>query len=185
MMKKFLIASIALLPVISFGQKTPPAPMPDMPIDSITKLVSYSAVIAKPNTSQRELYFRADAWIKSYFKNPTGVIQSMDTTKWTIELKHGFDTHKTTETGATLIQATFKYSITLNFKEGKFRYTITNFSKKDVTQFPVEKMLDDNDPHRDWNVEVLQQLDDHIMELLQSLKARMDLPATSVKKDEW
>jgi hypothetical protein len=70
-------------------------------------------------------------------------------------------------------------------KEGRYRYTITNFNYKDVSRQPIEIWLNKKDKAYipAWD-NYLKQVDVVIRKLIESLKEGMQPPAV-VKPDEW
>lgn len=96
-----------------------------LPLDSVTRKVSYQAVVQVPGASQATLYARAKKWFAS----------SPGPTKLTLETDDGSGklTGKTSELvmqnflGAN-VQVPLWRTITVQVKPGRFRYQITDFA---------------------------------------------------------
>jgi len=76
------------------------------------------------------------------------------------------------------------YLIKLEFKDNRFRYTLTDFSLKLASRFPIEKWMNKEDPayNPNWD-SYLFQVDTTMQRLVSTLKEKMK--PTVVKKDEW
>ena len=76
------------------------------------------------------------------------------------------------------------YQIKMEFKENKYRYTLTDFNLKGTSRFPIEKWMNKTDPayNPNWD-SYLYQVDTTMQRLISSLKEKMK--PTVVKKDEW
>ena len=76
------------------------------------------------------------------------------------------------------------YNLKLEFKENKFRYTITDFNLKAASRFPIEKWMNTGDPAHNPNWDLyLFQVDTTMQRLVTTLKEKMK--PTVIKKDEW
>ncbi len=80
------------------------------------------------------------------------------------------------------MQEQFNISFTLNFKEGKYRYTLTDFVLRQSSKVPVEKWLNDSDPQKQ---SFLKQIDDFAQSWIKSLKEGMQPKAEKKDDDEW
>jgi len=76
------------------------------------------------------------------------------------------------------------YQIKMEFKDNKFRYTLTDFNLKGTSRFPIEKWMNKTDPayNSNWD-SYLYQVDTTMQRLVSSLKEKMK--PSVVKKDEW
>jgi len=178
-MKTFKISllSIILLSIysISNAQFTPP-------IDEVTELVSYQEVVQVEGNPD-ELYIRAIAWINSEFKNPEDVTRVRDRNNGKIKGTSRFRINYT-EKDVKRNAGTIEYTFILEFKEGRYRYTFTEFLLKDLSRQGIEKWLDKEDPAFNplWE-EYLKQVDEYTKGKIESLKKGMQPP--KVKDDEW
>jgi len=72
----------------------------------------------------------------------------------------------------------------LEFKENKFRYTITDFNLKGSAYYPLEKWVNKQDPIYNANADnYLTQVDVYIKDMIKNLKKAMVPPIKKV--DTW
>ena len=184
--KKFSIVFLAVvvLPICLWGQKTVHTSFPDMPIDENTKLVSYKQVVPMQGSSE-ELYNRAHAWANKYYKNPVVAIKRADKAKGELECVSNIPIYTLDKDGVTKVSAGYVYyTLTIEARENRYRYTITDIHKREQAQFPIEKWLDKSRP--EWTAvryDHLHQIDAAVKLLMQSIEEGM-LPA-KVIIDEW
>ena len=70
-----ILTLTVLMAVCSLSaQKPNQLPVPDLPIDERTNLVTYQDVVKQEGTPQ-VLYARAKAWVKKFYKNTAEVIK--------------------------------------------------------------------------------------------------------------
>jgi hypothetical protein len=155
-----------------------------LPIDDATKLITYQEVVQEIGT--KESFFNsAIGWINEYYPNPVDVTKTRDPQTGKIEGLHRFKIKNTdaedNQTDAGVIQ----YEFTLEFKEGRYRYTMTNFVFRQTSRIPVEKWMDKKDPqyNPNWG-RYLQQVDEFAKSWIESLKAGMN-PKPAAKDDQW
>ena len=77
------------------------------------------------------------------------------------------------------------YTLTIECKEGKFRYILSSFNWQQVSAFPAEKWMDTKNQYYkpDW-VGYLTQTDEMAKKLTADLEKAV-ITAPKVKKDEW
>jgi len=179
-MKK--LGFICLL-ICLFGMKTSFSQNVKMPLDSATKLITYSEVVNMTGTKD-SLYQRALKWINTTYKNPNDVTKVRDLPNGKIELIHRIKCTNTLKDGTKADGPTIQYTLTFNFKEGRYRYTFTKFNLKAASYFPLERWLNPKDPQYNVaNDPYLTQLDTEVKEIIKSIKKGMVPPI--VKKDNW
>lgn len=154
-----------------------------MPVDPETKLITYKEVVTVAGTPA-ELFNRAIEWINKQYKNPADATKVRDQASGVIEIVHRIEISRT-EQGATLVAGRVDYSMKLEMKDGRFRYTITNFNMKDISRQPLERYMDKNDKAYipAWD-DYLKQVDDFTRKMIESLKNGMQTPAEK-KPDTW
>jgi hypothetical protein len=175
----FLFFSV--ISCICFAQTSTPAP--NLPIDPDSKLIQYKDVVNQDGTKD-VLYDRGAEWIRSYYLNPGSVTKVQDKVNGKIEgtgrLRLYFFDSNNTRTDAGMVY----YDIRLEFKENKFRYTMTNFALKGISRTPLEKWMNKNDPSYNPQMEnYLYQVDTTMQSLIVNLKEGMK--PKMIKKDEW
>src|SRR3954469_19291196 len=124
-MKK--IISLILFLITSFGVLAQ-----TLPTDPETKKITYQETVNLDSLSKAQLYERCKHWMTNYYKS----------TKFDMDDK----INKITMSGYFLVTLTYdfkyksennvSYTITFNLKEGKYRYTITDFRFYKVTAGP-------------------------------------------------
>ena len=77
-----------------------------------------------------------------------------------------------------------EYEFTIECKEGRYRYTFTNFILKEVSRRPIERWLNKQDPayNPQWD-EFLKQVDTYVKETTASMNKAMQ-PQVK-KEDNW
>ena len=176
--------SILLLSIISgigFSQTNNPAP--NLPIDPDSELIQFRDVITQEG-SKDVLYDRGAEWFRTYYVNPGSVTKIQDKVNGKIEgtgrIKLYFYDSNNTKTDAGMVF----YDIKLEFKESKYRFTLTNFALKGISRIPLEKWLNKNDPSYNPQMEnYLYQVDTTMQNLISKLKDGMKPKV--LKKDEW
>jgi hypothetical protein len=91
------------------------------------------------------------------------------------------------EEGSKGVTAKVNYTLKLEFKPGRYRYTLSdlNLLRQSSSRFPVEKWLDKSD--KDYsNVyeSYLRQINTHALALINSLKAGMEPPVIK-QEEKW
>ena len=154
-----------------------------LPVDPDTKLITYKEVVTSAGTPE-ELYNRAIAWINKQYKNPADVTKVRDFASGVIEILHRIDLEKT-EKGTKVHAGFVDYSMKLEMKDGRYRYTINNFTLKTISRQPIEQWMDKNSASYTAVYEdYLKQVDDYTKKLIESLKQGMQPPAPK-KADTW
>jgi Domain of unknown function (DUF4468) with TBP-like fold len=154
-----------------------------MPVDPETKLITYKEVVTSTGTPE-ELYNRAIAWINKQYKNPADVTKVRDFASGVIEILHRIDLEKT-EKGSKVHGGFVDYSMKLEMKDGRYRYTINNFTLKTISRQPIEQWMDKNSPsYTPIYEDYLKQVDEYTRKLIDSLKQGMQPPAAK-KPDTW
>lgn len=153
------------------------------PVDTDTKLITYKEVVQVPGNTG-ELFNRAIEWINKQYKNPTEATKVRNPATGLIEIIHRIELTKD-EKGMTRPAGIVDYAMKLEMKEGRYRYTITNFNYKEVSRKPIEYWMDKKDKTYipAWD-DYLKQVDDFTRKMIESLKQGM-LPPAAKKPDEW
>ena len=110
----------------------------NVPINEKTQKICFQKVIPTQGT-QDEVYNRIYGdFMNSYYKNPSSVTQSNDGR--VIKGKHPFRVDN-----GDPVQSKWPwviYRFTIEVREGRVRYTITDFMQKTQSNHPVEEWLD-------------------------------------------
>jgi len=183
--KTILVVGVfVFLAVTVWGQKTVHNSLPDMPIDEHTQLVTYKEVVQQKG-SQDELYERALKWVNKRYSNPVAVIQKKDAVEGVIICVSNISIKTLSGDGKTFTGAGMvSYTLTIETKEERYRYIITDLYKKESSRFPIEKWFDTTKP--EWSsvrYDHLHQIDEAVKKLIDNLKEGMQPEKIII--DEW
>lgn len=156
-----------------------------VPVDSKTKLITYQEVVDEEGTAN-DFFNRAVNWVNNTYKNPTSVTSVRDPHSGIIEGNYRFRIYKATqEENVDMEWGTILYSFKLEFKEGRYRYSFTNFLLKAASRYPLERWLNKDDlDYNTQNVEKLQKVNEFMVELTSSLKTYMK-PVVEIEEESW
>ena len=150
------------------------------PVDEETGLITYKEVVQEEGN--KEDYFnRAIGWINEFYKNPVDVTKVRDPQSGIIKGLHRFKIKDTNEEGLQTDAGVVQYRFLLEFKEGRYRYTLTEFVLRQSSKIPTEKWLDENNPQ---SKSYLKQLDKFVQTWIISLKEGMK-PKVEKNDDDW
>ncbi len=155
-----------------------------LPIDDATKLITYQEVVQE--VGDKDSFFNsAIGWINEYYPNPVDVTKTRDPQTGKIEGLHRFKIKNTDAEGLVTDAGVIQYEFSLEFKEGRYRYIMTNFVFRQASRIPVEKWMDKKDPQYNANWDsYLTQVDEFAKGWIESLKAGMK-PKPAAKDDQW
>lgn len=183
MKKVMMFLAAAMMIVVAHAQKPSQLPVPDLPIDERTNLVTYQDVVKQEGTP-KVLYDRAMEWVKKYYKNTNEVIKNADAEKCMIEMRSSVRIYSKQKDGTMLQKNIVYYNFKLECRDNRYRYTITNFNERAASAAPIENWFKTDSPY--WSpsqYEWLTQIDGQIKELINSLEEGMLPP--EVFEDEW
>jgi len=154
-----------------------------LPVDEETKLITYKEVVQQVGTKP-ELFNRAIEWINKEYKNPAEVTRVRNPETGLIELIHRIELNYE-EKGVVRSAGIVDYTLKIELKDGRYRYTFTNFNLKQASRVPIEKWMDKSDKAYipAWD-NYLAQVDAHTKKVIDSLKKGME-PPVQKKPDEW
>jgi hypothetical protein len=154
-----------------------------LPIDPDTKMATYQEVVQEKGTAD-ELYIRGIAWVNSFYKNPADVTRVRNRESGIIELMHRFEIYNNVD--GVKVQAGFvNYSLKIEFKPGRYRYTINDINWRQATKYPIERWLNKEDPYYSPLYDsYIQQVDVAINEVIASLKKGMH-PEEVKPEEKW
>lgn len=183
MKKVMMFLAAVMMIVVANAQKPSQLPVPDLPIDERTNLVTYQDVVKQEGTP-KVLYDRAMEWVKKYYKNTNEVIKNADAEKCVIEMRSSVRIYSKQKDGTMLQKNIVYYNFKLECRDNRYRYTITNFNERAASAAPIENWFKTDSPY--WSpsqYEWLTQIDGQIKELINSLEEGMLPP--EVFEDEW
>lgn len=176
---KIFLTAIFMVTIIRFADAQ------FLPVDETTKKVTYQEVVPIEGSTPTKLYNLAIEWINSFYNNPSDATRVRDPDNGRIEVKHRIKVFNLDKNGnKTTESEVVSYEMTLEFKDGRYRYTITNFNVERTSRFPLERWLDKNDPQYSAVCDVyLQQLNEEINKLIKSMKE--GIKPKVIKEDNW
>lgn len=131
-MKK-LILLFVLMPFYFYAQSNSETESKELPVDAETKLVTYTDIVNIDSITAKRLYRRGKIYFSNKYKSAKDVIQLDDTTQI---IGKAF-TDIVYETGMFLSPTViykFNYTISLQLKDGRYKYTVSDFS---VENYPT------------------------------------------------
>ncbi len=184
MIKKIAMFAVLMVAItLTSAQKPAQLPVPDLPIDERTGLVTYQDVVRQEGTPQ-ELYERAQAWVKKYYKNTSEVVKNADAEKRSMLLHSSVRIFSRQKDGTMMQKNVVYYNFKIECREGRYRYIITNFNERAAAAAPIENWFKTDSPY--WSpsqYEWLNQIDEQVKALITSLEEGMLPP--EVFEDEW
>ena len=156
---------------------------PNIPIDPDSQKIVYRDVIQEKG-DPGYLYNKAMEWFNYYYTNPTSIFNIQDKVNGKIEGTGRMSIYYVDDKGTRLNAGMVVYTIRIEFKEDRYRYTMTDFNLKGASRFPLEKWLNKEDPayNPQWN-NYLYQVDTTMQRLSTTLIDKMK--PVEEKKDEW
>jgi hypothetical protein len=177
-----LVVMLVACHIMLHAQQQTPAP--NLPIDPDSKRIMYREVVTQEG-KPGYLYDKAIEWFGYYYLSAASVFSVQDKVNSKVEGIGRMRVLYTDEkTGVKREGGLVTYQIKMEFKENKYRYTLTDFNLKTASRFPLEKWMNKNDPAYNTNWDLyLYQVDTTMQRLVTSLKEKMK--PTVIKKDEW
>jgi hypothetical protein len=125
-MKKIFFLTAWLL-VVSLGLYAQSASEPTLPVDTETRKVTYTGVVPVKDANQSELYTRAKLWLFQTY-DEVKVIKVDEKDAGLLIIRAYTDIPVRLSQMATIpTKQEVGYTLMLNFKDGRYKYTITNY----------------------------------------------------------
>jgi hypothetical protein len=165
-------------------------PTPNMPVDEVTKLITYSEVVEAKGLSKDTIYNRTYRWFQSFYKNPAQAIKLADKENQTIEGGYRFtvkrpDPAAKKDPKPMVDGGMVNYKMKIMCKDGRYKYEITNISWQQTSYYPIERWMETSSPsYKPEFAGYLQQTDDYVNQLIQSL-ADFSETTPVKKKEDW
>jgi hypothetical protein len=156
-----------------------------MPVNSETKLIDYTEVVTMSGIKKDELYKRGLAWFNKNYKNPAAVIKKQSPEEGIIEGVHLIKVYNTDKEGKKLQAGEIGYTITILFKDDKYKYSITKLNQKGASYKAIEPWMDKSAKgYLPVYGEHLKQVDEFAKNLVNEIKKGMN-DAGAVKKSDF
>lgn len=159
---------------------------PNLPMDDKTKLVNYNDVVMVGGATAKDLYARFMEWGKGYHNGFAGKLRKNDETNGAVEVfaNMRYYAHDAKGVKTSSLIGIIQYTMFLDFKEGKYRYRITDINVKASSHQPIEKWLDATDPDAANKSFYLTDMDIEITTMIAEMKKAMKTSAAP-KGDDW
>ncbi len=157
------------------------------PMNAETKLISYSKVVPADSVDKNELYNRALNWANTNYKNPTDVIREKDAAAGKIVCKHRFKiTNPPNKDGFEKDAGLVMYTLTIQVKEGRYKYDLTDINWKQLSYYAIERWMDEKAAGYEKEYDYyLKQTDTTVKKVIADLEKAMTISTRKVKKDDW
>jgi len=158
-----------------------------VPVDPITKMITYEGVVEVKGVTAKTLYERSLDWFNTNYKNPTDVIRENDAEGNRIMGKHRFKvSNPPDKSGVKGDAGHVQYTLTIAARDGRFKYEIIEFVWKQASVYPCEKWLDKEAPgYQAVYNEYLIQIDKEMTALIANLKDYISHEKPVKDKDNW
>jgi hypothetical protein len=187
MKRRFLAVILGcIVPLIGFTQK-PETSSAEIPVDEVTKLISFAQVVPVDNVAMDEMFKRAGNWFREFYTNPTDVIRSSDAAVGKITGKHRFkifneEDKKGFKTEAGLVN----YTINVSIRDGRYKCEVTELNLKQSSFYAAEKWLEKEAPgYQKVYAYYLSQCDENVKQIMASLEKAMKTVPPKNNKDDW
>jgi hypothetical protein len=183
-MKRILIiAGILALTLIAGSAMTQEKAAAPVSVDPDSKMIMYREVVSEQG-NPGYLYDKAIEWFRAYYVNPISVFTVQDRVNGKVEGTGRLKIYYFDNAGTRIDGGQVQYNIKMEFKENRYRYTLTDFLLKSASRYPLEKWLNKSDPayNPQWE-SYLYQVDTTMQRLITTMKAGMK--PTVKKTDEW
>ncbi|MDF7813335.1 DUF4468 domain-containing protein [Hymenobacter sp. YC55] len=140
-MKSIIIASWLLLSSVGLYAQT--SASPTLPVDTETKRVTYTGVVAVDGVSQNELYTRAKLWLFLTFDEAKDVVKVDEKDAGLLIIRAYTDLPvRSSQSDFEPTNREVGYTMMLNFKDGRYKYTLTNYNLVvEGRTIPIEKEI--------------------------------------------
>jgi len=162
----------------------PEIEIPDFTIDDKTQKAVYNGVVQQKG-SKDTLYEKALAWAMKYYKNPTNVLREKDKVKGSLKARARFYVYHTDpKKGTKTKSATIEYTLTIAFKEGRYRYEITTINIKGQSYKGIEIWIDRNKKEYNYaTASYLVQVDEDLKKVINDFKTAIG--KTEKSTESW
>ncbi len=139
------IVPLILIPVLTVTQET------QLPQDETGKVI-YEAVVHRGNLTPDSLQKLSIKWVHTFYKNPSAVTK--ENKLGIIKIEHKFDVCDVDKkTGKRYKAGRIKYTLTIKFKDGRYKYELTDFKYIANRYIPIEEWLNSKDPKHKMNMQ--------------------------------
>lgn len=179
-----LFALLMSLPFIVPAQEIKQAPQ--LPLDEKTGKITYVKVTEMKGISAGSLYEKAFGWANTFYKNPGEVIRERDSVGGKLVCKARFKImNPPDKKGFSTDAGNVMYTLNIQFKDGRYRYEITDFNWKQQSYYACERWMDKTKPSYEPSFDYyLQQVNSTAEDVMKKLDKSMTA-SPSAKTDDW
>lgn len=112
-MKKLITIVVTLLPLLSISQSNQP--------------ITFTEVVKIDSADHTELFNRARSWFNTTFKSSKDVLNISDKETGELAGKGLTQFYSNSGLGASAVKGVLRFSITVQVKDGRYKYIITKF----------------------------------------------------------
>lgn len=154
-----------------------------IPFDNEDKKIKFVEVVQEPGTKD-ELFKRCVYWLNEYYKDPVRVTTVRDQATGKIMGRHTIRLDNIKKNGERTDGPTVFYEFTIESREGRYRYVITELLLKTASRYPVENWLNKEDPNYSeyWDG-YLDQIAEFVEGWSATLKGKMKPEVEKVEED--
>jgi hypothetical protein len=125
-------------------------------------------------------------WGDDHYKNFAEKLRKQDKDAGEMEIFARFPIYAYDKKGNKTAsrQGLAQYTLTIQFKDGRYKYTVTDLNMKASSYMPLEPWLDREDPNAENHSYYLTDIDTEIRETIKSLKEAM-ASSGGDSEDDW
>lgn len=185
MIRKIFVNCFALIAVAICTNAQNPTSSVRFPVNEETKLITYEKVVTVEETKRDEIFERAVLWANTFYKNPTDVIREKNPEAGKIVCKARFKiSNPPDKEGFATDAGVVQYTLTILFKDFKYKYEITEINWKQLSYYPIERWMDSTSPSYNKSyAHYLQFTDEKVKEILADLEKNLANKPKKEKKD--
>ncbi len=159
----------------------------EIPISDDSGKAEYKNGAAIAGLTKQKLYDRGVAWINKYYVNPNGVMKTQDAEGGKIVGRARYKLSRVEDKGRINPNAGYvSYQITLQFKDGKYRYVIDGIRWEKPSYYDVSQWADttQNNYSKPEYTSYIEQTIKYFDALTESLESYMKV-GEAEKQDDW
>jgi hypothetical protein len=181
-MKITRIAFITIFSCISFLNVN--AQTRELPINPENNRIRFQEVVQESGTKD-ELFNRSINWLNNYYRDPVRITSVRDQATGKIIGRHTIKLNVTGDDGIRRDGPMVFYEFTLEMRDDRYRYIITDLLLRTASRFEIERWLNTDDPSYDprW-ADYLDQIAEYVAAWAENLKEMMK-PEPVFVEEEW
>jgi hypothetical protein len=156
----------------------------EIPLNPENNKIRFQDVIFEAGTKD-EFFNRCINWLNNYYKDPVRVTSVRDQPSGKIIGKNTIRLNYTGDDGIRRDGPSVFYEFTIEMRDGRYRYTITDLLLRSASRFEIEQWLNKENPAYDQRWETyLDQIAEYVDQWGASLREYM-VPEPEKVEDVW